>query len=468
MRVLFVYPNSTKSRETPLGIAYLAGTLKEHDYKTGLLDLTWDPSLDSIVRTMKGYDLLAISCGTLEYEIAVNIARIWKQHYGLPVVMGGPHPTVAPEEVIKDANVDAVGIGECEEAFLEFVAKYEVYDMIPTNVKNFWVKRDNHVYQNPLRPLAQNLDALPFPDRSIFDKRHIENHYPGASFLTARGCPFRCSMCINFYLQELFKGLGKYTRYRSVDNLIEEIKMVLASYDIKCILFSDDTFTLNHKRLYEFLDRYEREIAMPFVIMGRCNTVTKRLLMKLRKAGCIQVAYGVESGNDFIRNKVLKRHMTSQQIVNAFKWTRQAGITAVSFNMIGIPYEDRDKIFDTVRLNREINPALVQTTLMYPFPKTEICDLASRRGLINNTEQLTDYYADTIIRLPSITNKELHGLGLVFPFYIHMPKLFYPLIRLVEGLLSILANRRLGKVFTFGLRVFIRKFMERRPWLQTR
>lgn len=470
MRVLFVYPNSTRSPDFPLGIGYLSAMLKQHGYKTGLLDLTWNPNYETIIKTMRGYDLLAISCGTLEYRMSLSIARIWKQHFELPVIMGGPKPTTEPEQTLDNPNIDAVCRGEGEHALLELVQLYEQNGVLPTTVKNFWVKKDGKIHQNPLRPLVENLDTLPFPDRSLFDRKRMENKYPGCAFITSRGCPFSCKMCINHYLQRLYKNLGKYTRFRSVTNLLQEITEVNQTYKLKLIMFADDTFTVNHKRLKEFCKRYPRKVDLPFIIMARCNTVTKKLLLKLRHAGCIHIAYGLEAGNNFIRNTVLNRGMTDTQIIQALKWTREVGIKTVTFNMIGIPFEDRKKIFETVNLNRQIKPDLVQTTLLYPFPKTEIEQIARQNGMLReaNPSSLTDYYSGSIIKLPLMTTQDLHSLSVMMPFYIRMPHLFYPLIRLAEAALTLLASTVLNKVFRKALRFFTRKILQRNFWKQIR
>jgi len=298
---------------------------------------------------------------------------------------------------------------------------------------------------------------------------HIENKYPGTSFLTSRGCPFTCSMCINHYLQRLYAGLGKYTRFRSIDNLFKEINFVKDHYRITRLMFVDDTFTINRKRLEEFCKRYRSEIDIPFIIMGRCNTVNKSMLMKLSKVGCIQVAYGIESGNNFIRNKILKRNMSQTQILNAFKWTKQAGIGTVSFNMMGIPFEDRRRIFDTVNLNRKVKPDLVQITLMYPFPKTDIKETAFCNGMIEKGScNFNDYYSGTIIKLSSISRLELHSLSRMMSFYVYLPKVFHPFVRLYETFLTLTNKTFLGKFLDFFSAVFRKKILERKFWRQNK
>jgi radical SAM superfamily enzyme YgiQ (UPF0313 family) len=455
MKVLFAYINTTKSLDMPLGIAYLSAMLKTHGHRTGLLDLTWKKPEP---KDLKGYDLLAVSCSNLEFREALLLSAFWKVITGLPVVFGGCKATIEPQETLLDRNncIDAVCRGEGEEAFLEFVQKYEAYGVLPTDVDNFWVKSNDTVSRRPLRHLTENLDTLPFPDRTIFDRRHIELRYPGTTFLSSRGCPFHCSMCVNHYLQKLYRGLGNYTRFRSVDNLLEEIKQVKNQYNLERIFFIDDTFTVNQKRLGEFCQKYKREIDLPFLLMGRCNTVTKDLILKLKDAGCIYIGYGVESGNYRIRNHVLNRDMSEEQIVNAFQWTREAGIKTASYNMIGIPSEKRKMMMDTVKLNHKIRPDVVQTTLLYPFPKTEIYDMAKADGLLIEDNPLTEYYTRSVIKIEGMNSKQLFALEQMVPYYVKFPRFLWGLVRVMEWIMT--KTNRLNKIVA----VYRRKVLDRK------
>lgn len=454
MRVLFVYPNTTQSWQVQLGIAYLSSVLEMNAINTSLLDLTSDSSEVFIRSSLKthNFDLLAISCTTLSYSLGLRVASIAKEMFpDLPIVMGGSHVTSLPDQVANESSVDAVCVGEGEYALLDFITEFEKKGEIPTDIKNFYVKRDGRIHRNVLRPLIQNLDTLPFPNRAIFDKRHIENEYPMCAFLTSRGCPFQCSMCINHYLQRLYKGLGAYTRFRTLDNVFAEIQEVKRKYNVKGVFFVDDTFTLNKKRLDEFCKRYHSEIDLPFIIMGRCNTVTRQLIFSLKRAGCIQIGFGVESGNEFIRNTILHRGMSEKQILNAFQWCREAKMKTASYNMIGIPFETREKIFDTIMLNRKIKPDIVQVTLLYPFPKTDIYELAQKEGVISNRISPSDYYSDGIVNLPTLSKRELRALRDLFPLYVHLPSIFKPFLRILEYVIHISKLSKLVKYCIFIL-----------------
>lgn len=462
MKILFGYINSSRSFDLPMGIAYLSAMLKTHGHQTSLLDMTWPEDLKT-PSFWKDYDLLAMSATTLDYADATAIARLWKgtpNNTDRPVILGGCKAITEPEKSIRDPSVDAICIGEGEHALLEFIDKYENTKQLPITVENFWVKREDKIYRNPLRPLIEDLDTLPFPDRSIFDKRHIELYHPGTAFLTSRGCPYHCSECINHYLQKLYAGLGSYTRFRTPDNILAEISQVREQYKIKRIFFIDDTFTLNGKGLKVFLHRYGKEVGLPFLIMGRCNTVTREMIQDLKDAGCIYVGYGIESGNLRVRNEILKRDMTDEQIINAFRWTHEAGIETASYNMIGIPTETRKEMFETIRLNKKVHPSIVQTALLYPFPKTEIYDLADRKGLLEDPDpEQTDYFRRSIIKT-EMSEKDLYGLSALVPLYVHLPTFLWPLVRPLEWLVA--RSKKLDSAIRlFYLLVLERRFYKR-------
>jgi len=457
MKVLFLYVNSTKSWDMPMGIGYLSAALKTSGYETGLLDMTWPMTPKQILKEMKGYDVLAVSSTTLEYQLSLNIAMLWKDHFGLPVIFGGYKATLEPEELYTNPFVDAVCMGEGEDALVEWIQEYEARRSVKDGTNAHWGIAN--FYPNPLRALRQDLDNLAFPDRSIFDKRHIEMAYPGTAILTSRGCPFNCSMCVNQYLKKLYGGLGPYTRFRSVQNILEEIEEVMSRYEVQRFFFIDDTFTINHSRLEEFCERYGREIGIPFLIMGRCNTVTKNLIQKLRDAGCVYIGFGVESGNTKIRNEVLNRDMSEKSILDAFRWSREAGIKTASYNMIGVPFETREAIFDTIKLNKKAKPDVIQTTMLYPFPKTEILEVAKQNKLLLlNTpgNSQSEYYTQSIIKIEGFTPRTLYGLEIVIPLYVHLPKVLWPFIRVVEFGVS-----RFPKLRWF-IQVFRKKVLRRK------
>ena len=225
--------------------------------------------------------------------------------------------------------------------------------------------------------------------------------------ISTRGCPFPCTYCINRKQQEIYKGSGKFVRYKSVDKLLQELKMLATNYRIKEILFNDDTFTLDTKRIDEFCEKYPSKVGkIPFTINGRINTITRDMLFKLAKAGCYRINMGVECGNDYIRNKILERNMTDKEIIDTFAWCKEAGIETYSFNIIGIPYETKENIQETIELNRKINPTFVGCSIFTALPGTPLYELCKKEGWLRD-EYGTSYFQDSNVIHPNLSLDEL-------------------------------------------------------------
>ncbi|MFA7707790.1 MAG: radical SAM protein, partial [Candidatus Pacearchaeota archaeon] len=225
----------------------------------------------------------------------------------------------------------------------------------------------------------------------------------------------------NKVLIEKYKNKGKYLRFRSITNLLEEIKQVIKKYNVKEIEFYDDTFTLDKKRLKEFCERYSKEIKLPFYINARVNAVTKEDFQMLKKAGCVRASIGIEAGDSNIRNPVLKRNQTEEQIINTFKWAKEAGLKTYSFNMIGIPYETRESIQKTIELNRKINPDYVGVSIFNAFKGTELYNLCLEKNWLTNTYSAS-YFQSTNVRHPNFTVKQLKKIRDRFGFEVYKNK----------------------------------------------
>ena len=176
--------------------------------------------------------------------------------------------------MIEETSVDAVCIGEGENAMLELVENLTAGESI-TEIENLWVKKDGQITRNPIRPLIQDLDQVPLPDHELF-RRVIPDRIWYACVLTGRGCPYHCTYCFNHAYRELYKGKGKYIRRRSVDNVLEELRELKKHKCYRFVKFADDIFTLQHDWLEEFCPRYQEEIGLPFSCLTRANHVNPK------------------------------------------------------------------------------------------------------------------------------------------------------------------------------------------------
>ena len=237
--------------EEQLGVEYLSAVLKSNGHNTKLF---FDPLLfndfilkirsfarilsckPTILKELEKFkpDLICFSVISDHYINACDLAKSIKKTTKAPIVFGGIHPTSVPEEVIKNNFVDYVVVGEGEYALLELVSVLEK-GKDTTKIQNIWSKKNKKIIKNPLRPLIGNLDELPFPDKELFCERvpFIASKY---TTVTSRGCPFKCTFCNNSYMQRLYHG-SKYFRRRSVDNVIEELKLAKSKYNPKQVIF---------------------------------------------------------------------------------------------------------------------------------------------------------------------------------------------------------------------------------------
>jgi len=394
------------------GLGYLSSVLKRAGHETALIYLQQEPVRDDFLQqlTTAAPGLVAFSSTTHQHPYVEKCARWIKESVPeMPTIVGGPHPTLAPEKVLANPGIDLVCIGEGEYPLLDLVNALEEGRDI-SGIPNLWLRRKGHLVRNPLRPLLIDLDELPFPDRELFNFGEILAANDGwVDMMAGRGCPYRCSYCCNPALREKFKGLGKYVRFRSVDNVLAEIRSLANRYTIKTLNFQDDVFTLDRNWALQFSRAYGKEFAFPFWINTRVERINdEELVAALADAGCRGVRIGIESGNEDLRAEILKRRMSNDEIRRAFALARKHGLDIYTCNMLGIPGETADMIEQTIALNRELQPADLQFSVFYPYPMTELYDLSVRNGYLIEGESLPSYYGPkSILRLPTLSKAEL-------------------------------------------------------------
>lgn len=435
MRALFIYPNLSGQKYVQLGIAYLSSALKQAGHEVELFDMTWGFDRKALEDVLQHYapQWVGVSTRSTDFEYGLLAARVVKECLDVPIAFGGAHPTVDPESVLSHDSVDMVCIGEGEGAVLELAKRVDNrQDYL--DVEGFWFKQGDKILRNLLPPLLQDLDSLPYPDRRLFDMRHLTT-YSGMIFITGRGCPYQCSYCINHHLMQLYKGKGKFVRFRSISAVLDQIELVRQQYHFESIYFGDEAFSLDRERTKSFCAAYAKRIGLPFGIMTRADLLDDETAQILKKAGCRSVGIGIEAGNDTIRNEVLKKRENRDTIVSAFRSARTAGIKTYSFNMVGIPGETRETIMETVEVNRLAQADVVQVTIFAPFKGTALRDICEREGYLRE-EPVRDYYTRTFLELPTLSPAALEAYHKLFWFYCRVPRAFFPLLDAVRLVLE--------------------------------
>ena len=413
-----------------MGPMYISALLKEHGHDCRLIIVSQCPDY---LQRIADYDpgLVAFSTMTGPHRWVLKTAGEIKRQLNKSVILGGPHATFFPE-IIEEPCVDMVCVGEGEFALLELADRLDRGDNI-SDIRNLWVKSDHsEIIKNDLRPLIDNLDALPFPDRTLYDDCTLLRSVPAMKFLTGRGCPYRCSFCFNHRFNELHRGLGKIVRKRGIDSLIKEIKATADAYNLRLIRFPDDTFTIHKEWLLEFLARYKSEVNLPFTGLARANELDEAVIQMLKSSGCLNVFFGVETGDERLRNQVLKKHLTDKQLLEAANSLRKYGVRFGTYNMFGLPHESLDKSFLTIEFNQKLKPDYTINNLFQPYPKTEIADYAVSHGFLDRSpEYLETMNEGSILNLAQINQivnvSRFASLAIKYPFLLPLIKLLVKL-----------------------------------------
>ena len=417
MKVLLVYPNIVESpKDMSIGLGIISAMLKEKGHKVELIDTTFKVSDDEIIDKVDQFnpDLVAVTAATNDLQNAIRISQIIKETKEVPIICGGYHATVAPKDIIDQDCFDMVAIGESEQSLIKLTK-----DLNNTKIPNIWFKKGKKITKNEIGKLTEDLDKLPFPDREIFNyQKYIDSNRGLATFMSSKGCPFLCSYCINKVLIDKYKGKGKFLRFRSIDNLMKEMKEVITKYKVKEIEFYDDTFTINKQRLRDFAKRYPKEIGLPFYINARVNAVTKEDFKLLKEAGCVRVSIGIEAGAPYIRNDILKRFQSNKQIIDTFQWAKEEGLRTYSFNMIGVPFETQESIKKTIELNRKVQPDYVGISIFNAFKGTELYDICKKNKWLKDKASAS-YFQSSNVNHPNFTIKELKKIRDSFGFEVY-------------------------------------------------
>lgn len=424
MKILFVYPNITGHESPQQGLMSISAHLKKHGHITSLIDFTFGDSSSSVLLKAIKFepDIIGFTATSGMFKAAIEFATSLKNKLSSPIIFGGPHATVVPEKVLKEGCVDMVCINEGEEAIEELlsrIANKEDY----TDVRNIWVKRNGAVYKNPVRPLIADLDQLPFPDYGLFDiELYLKSNNGSFDMLTGRGCPFPCSYCINYEIQQIQGQKGKqYLRKHSVDYVMRLITTVTQAYPIKFLCFEDDLFTMYRDWIIEFSKEYKTKFSdIPFGCNNRVEIGDNLIFRYLKDAGCANVHMGIEAGDEFVRKTILRRNMSDAQITKAFESAKKAGLATTSYNILGSPHETIDQIKKTIALNQRIKPDHVGVSIFCPYPGTQLYKLCVSEGLIDpDFEVPSQHRSEVVLKYSPAFKKRIKYYKKVFRYEVY-------------------------------------------------
>ncbi len=286
--------------------------------------------------------------------------------------------------------------------------------------------------RNEVRPLIASLDSLPFPDRLLY-RRHPDIAFdPVQPVLTGRGCPFDCSFCFNHSLKEIYRGKGAYVRRRSPENVIAELEGLLEPGTVKRIYFVDDAFSSDHAWLERFLELYRASVSLPFHCLVRIDQIDDPTASLLARSGCKAVFFGIESGDEDIRNRIIGKRLPEPRIREGVRALHRQGIPFRTYNMVGLPGESIDQALRTVRLNIDLKTPFPWCSLFSPYPGTRLAQFAADNGMCEPAGMLGRRFASfhDRSRISGRDMREHENLHKLFQTAVLFPVLL-PLIRVL-------------------------------------
>ena len=398
--------------DVPLGICYLASMLEKAGYEVNVIDAEADMlKIVDIIKRLEAEkpDIIGFTCTTPMVASVKKTAEALKKV--LPnskIIVGGPHVTAVPEDLLKENYVDVAVIGEAEYTIVELVKLLEENKNLK-DCKGVMFKENGKIIKTQQRPLIQNIDELPFPARHFlhFDKykhstiiRHVtKKNY--SNIMSARGCPFNCVFCGS---KTTFGGV---VRFRNPKSVVDEIEECYNKLDIGIFGFSDDTLTIKRSHIIEICNEIiKRKLDIVWFAQARVNTVDKEMLQIMKKAGCEAIHYGYESGSQTILNNI-RKEITLQQSIDATKITKEVGIKIHGYFMLGNPGETEETARQTINFAKKLNPDTAQFTIATPFPGTELYQIFLSQGEAYREFKDYKWYNDVVFLPKGMTKEQL-------------------------------------------------------------
>ncbi len=400
MKILLISPNYVLSAIQklniyggalpPLGLLSIASPLIEKGHDVVLLeDILNKHGMDlQEIISVEQPDIIGFSLNSFMYIWTFEFIRETKKEFpNIPIVVGGPHATAVPDELLLNDGIDYIVRGEGEETCLDLISNLEANNDVD-NVLGISYRKNGQTIHNPDRPLIANLDSLPFPAYHLLPKSSINNYgfaretrlKPVLTCMTSRGCPFACIFCS----VRLATGKAAFWRGHSSDYVINLIDYLVKDFKIKELSLQDDCYTKDNERIDQICDGLikrglHKKICWRAGNGTRADTVTEDLLKKMKKAGCYHIGYGIESGNQ----KILSRNgkgETLKQIRDAIIWTKKVGIRSNGSFIIGLKGDDEKTMQDTIDFAKKIPLDQASFNIMIPIIGSKFYDIVEKKG----------------------------------------------------------------------------------------
>jgi radical SAM superfamily enzyme YgiQ (UPF0313 family) len=482
MKLLLI---SLQSNAFITGLKYVAASARAHGHDVRILFMPGYMETD-LLSCIKDFindfkpDLIGISLMSLEFYPVKNLTRLLKRDFDIPIIWGGVHTILRPEECI--AHCDFVCTGEGEHIIVSLLDHIQNNgrDQIP-QIKGLWINRNGEIIKNPPALPENNLDRFPFQEylpgyfyglheNNIYNFSVNENLFRRYALygglchmaITTRGCPFSCSYCGNSALSKVY---GRKVRERSVSNVIEELKSVRKNPYVLYINFQDDCFfTHSMEWIEEFSREYRNHVGLPFVARVIPSMMDRSKFLKLKETGLCWIVMGIQSGSDRVNYEVYDRRIKFDAVRRASEIISETRVAPFYEMIVDNPYESDDERIETIDKMSELKkPYTISLAHLTYFPGTPLAD----RAISDNIANSNDYLYQYILKIENTYYNKLLGITPYIPRslvkYLNVPasnqNAFHRLVLTVSALIA----KSLIEPATF-LFVVMRSFNYRIDW----
>ena len=399
----------TLHNEKSLGIRYIANSLINNGFNTTIIFLksniynpqpVSDKEIEILKETIQKEEYLFVGFSILSsftiFEVN-KISKIIKDTLNIPIVWGGTYVSIRPYYSAQNSDIAIRGEGELP---IVNLAKALRDKKDWKNIKNLCFFNENGKYiENEIENLIEDIDKISiplinYPNIHIIEGNKLIKEDPILKtdfyeITCSRGCPFNCSYCCSSTIKKLYRGKGKYLRFRSVDNVIKELKIAIEKIpNIKCIRFWDEVFSTENEWIKNFTQRYKKEINIPFQIWGHPLLIREENIRLLKDAGLERIVVGFQSGSPDIRNRIFRRPETNKKIIEASKIISSYKIPEVYYDlMICHPFESIKQLKETFDLCLKLEPPFSLNIHGLGFlPGADINNMAIEQGIYTKEE----------------------------------------------------------------------------------
>ncbi|MFH1423766.1 MAG: radical SAM protein [Candidatus Nealsonbacteria bacterium] len=420
MRANIILINPQIGFSPPLGLLYLAAVLERADHKVEIIEFdsynneNFDPEKEGLVKKIidKKPDMVCIACMTAHVKIVRKLILFLKKtKKETPLIIGGPHATALPEDML-NAGADIVILGEGEGTILKVIDCYQG-EIKKESIGGIAYRDSGNKIRINAKTNYEDVNKIPFPAYHLINMdRYLARNYSIRGYwlrngwvFTSRGCPGRCTFCASYLTH------GYKVRERNIDDVIEELKFLSEKYKIEGFDILDDTFTVKTERVVEFCGKLrESGLNLKWGCQARVNFFNETQAAALKKAGCLQVDFGVESGSPRVLN-YLKKGITVEQSKKAFKICQKYKLRSLATFMIGTPHETMEDVQKTKELLKELKPDYIGIFFTTPYPGTELYkQTLENKWLDLRSDDLSWESNATPKFTMNFTREELHGI----------------------------------------------------------